>query len=137
GYVRASFGSTAVYDLSRTALDALMYSVEKISGRGAAVHVCAEIAAVFRYWEGKDDAFHSPAPRGWTPGKPRERYLSHEEIRDVWLACDHMGGDVFARIVKLLLLTGCRRSEIGRLHSDELKGDDLRGRYIEIAAGRM
>src|SRR5262249_37590451 len=44
----------------------------------------------------------------------RERNLTEEELRDVWLAADAVGDD-YGRIVKLLILTGQRRDEIGRL----------------------
>jgi integrase len=39
-----------------------------------------------------------------------DRYLSADEIRTVWNAC---GDDDYGRVVKLLILTGCRREEIG------------------------
>lgn len=41
---------------------------------------------------------------------PRERVLSNEELAAVWRAC---GDDDYGRIVRLLVLTGCRRDEIG------------------------
>jgi len=44
----------------------------------------------------------------------RERTLTQDELRDVWLAADAQGGN-YGRIVKLLILTGQRREEIGRL----------------------
>ena len=43
-------------------------------------------------------------------GKARERVLSEDEIRTVWNCCKD---DDYGRIVKLLLLTGCRADEIG------------------------
>ena len=42
----------------------------------------------------------------------RDRVLDDDEIRAVWRACQD---DDFGRIIKLLLLTGCRRNEIGGL----------------------
>jgi integrase len=47
----------------------------------------------------------------------RERVLDDDEIRAVWRACQD---DDFGRIVKLLLLTGCRRNEIGGLSWNEV-----------------
>src|SRR5262249_9216523 len=44
----------------------------------------------------------------------RERKLSEAELVEVWRAADVVGGD-YGRIVKLLVLTGQRREEIGRL----------------------
>jgi integrase len=55
--------------------------------------------------------------------KPRERTLSDAELRAIWKATE-AGGD-YARIVRLCLLTGCRREEIGGLRWDEIKEDQL------------
>jgi hypothetical protein len=58
----------------------------------------------------------------------RERALTGAELKEVWLAADAVGGD-YGRIVRLLILTGQRRDEIGRLAWTEVcadGGDDLR-----------
>ncbi len=47
----------------------------------------------------------------------RDRVLSDTELRTIWNACqDNDGG----KIIKLLMLTGCRREEIGGLKRDEI-----------------
>src|SRR5262245_36614604 len=56
--------------------------------------------------------------------KPRERTLTDEELRAIWKATDE-GGD-YDRIVRLCLLTGCRREEIGGLRWDEVHDDQLK-----------
>jgi integrase len=56
--------------------------------------------------------------------KPRERTLSDEELKAIWKATD--GGADYSRIVRLCLLTGCRREEIGGLRWDEVNDDQLR-----------
>jgi integrase len=56
--------------------------------------------------------------------KPRERTLSDEELKAIWTATD--GGTDYSRIVRLCLLTGCRREEIGGLRWDEVNDDQLR-----------
>jgi integrase len=43
----------------------------------------------------------------------RDRVLNDDEIRAIWNACDD--DDDSGRIIRLLLLTGCRREEIGGL----------------------
>src|SRR5215467_14438474 len=48
----------------------------------------------------------------------RDRMLSEEELVEVWLAA---GDDEFGRIVKLLMLTGQRRMEIGGLEWAEIR----------------
>jgi integrase len=48
---------------------------------------------------------------------PRERVLSDPELVAVWNACRD---DHFGKIVRLLILTGCRRAEIGGLAWSEI-----------------
>jgi integrase len=56
--------------------------------------------------------------------KPRERTLTDEELKAIWKATE--GEDDYSRIVRLCLLTGCRREEIGGLRWDEVQDDQLR-----------
>jgi integrase len=51
---------------------------------------------------------------------PRDRVLTDEELRCIWRNCLE---DDFGRIVRLLLLTACRRDEIGGLRWQELDLD--------------
>ena len=51
------------------------------------------------------------------PEVKRERVLSDNELRAVWLAAGDAG---YGRIVKLLILTGQRRDEVGRMAEAEL-----------------
>ena len=57
-----------------------------------------------------------------TAAKARDRILTPAEIKAVWLACEPRGGqsDDFSRIVRLLIITGLRRNEIGGLQWSEL-----------------
>jgi integrase len=55
--------------------------------------------------------------------KPRERTLTNAELKAVWNATD--GEDDYARIVRLCLLTGCRRAEIGDLLWAEVLDDRI------------
>jgi integrase len=48
---------------------------------------------------------------------PRERVLSGEELAAIWHACRD---DLYGKIVRLLILTGCRRQEIGSMQWREL-----------------
>jgi integrase len=50
----------------------------------------------------------------------RERALSEAELAAVWRAS---GDDDYGRVVKLLILTGCRRQEIGGMAWGELDAD--------------
>lgn len=55
----------------------------------------------------------NPCQYAWRPplGKPRDRFLSEDEIRLFWQACDQMGWP-FGPGFKLLLVTGQRRGEV-------------------------
>ena len=55
---------------------------------------------------------------------PRERTLTDEEVKAIWKATDGAGD--YDRIVRLCLLTGCRREEIGGLRWDEVHDDHLK-----------
>ena len=52
---------------------------------------------------------------------PRQRVLSNDELAAIWRACKD---DDYGRCVKLLVLTGARRSEIGGLRWSELDGQN-------------
>jgi integrase len=49
--------------------------------------------------------------------RPRERVLDNDELAAVWRAC---ADDDYGRIVRLLVLTACRRQEIGTMAWSEL-----------------
>jgi integrase len=56
--------------------------------------------------------------------KPRDRTLTDEELKSIWDVTD--GENDYSRIVRLCLLTGCRREEIGGLRWDEVHDDQLK-----------
>jgi integrase len=60
---------------------------------------------------GTDNPVHGKAPR--------DRVLTDDEIRIIWRNCLE---DEFGKIVRLLLLTACRRDEIGGLRWSEITG---------------
>jgi integrase len=59
----------------------------------------------------------------------RERVLDGDELAKIWRAS---GDDHFGKIIKLLILTGCRRSEIGDMAFSEI--DRERGTFTIPAA---
>jgi integrase len=76
-------------------------------------------------WAAQEDMVEvnlAPAIRR-TPEQKRSRVLTKQEIKAVWRACDDLGphdvANNFARLVKFLLLTGQRRTEVATLrHGD-------------------
>jgi integrase len=51
---------------------------------------------------------------------PRDRVLSDPELAAIWNACDD---DDYGKIVRLLILSGCRREEVGGLRWSEVNTD--------------
>lgn len=51
--------------------------------------------------------------------KPRERVLADQELAAIWDACDRPFG--YDKIVRLLILLGCRRQEVGSMVWSEIK----------------
>lgn len=64
----------------------------------------------------------NPCQYAWRPplGKPRDRFLTNEEIKLFWQACEKMGWP-FGPGFKLLLVTGQRRGEVFGASRSELK----------------
>ncbi|MGD0531476.1 MAG: integrase arm-type DNA-binding domain-containing protein [Methyloceanibacter sp.] len=54
----------------------------------------------------------------------RDRVLSDDELAAVWRGAEAMGWP-YGRAVQLLILTGARREEIGRLRWSEVQGDTI------------
>jgi integrase len=63
-------------------------------------------------------------------GGSRERVLTQDELRKLWRA---LGDDAFSDVMRLLLLTGQRRNEIGKLQWSEV---DLARKMIILAPAR-
>ena len=57
------------------------------------------------------------------PEKARERVLSDAELKAIWGATNDNAD--YSRIVRLCLLTGCRREEIAGLRWDEIQDDRI------------
>ena len=79
----------------------------------------------------------SPVPRA------RTRMLTDDELRTIWHAVDalpsfdgHSLND-YARCIRMLMATGCRRGEIGGLSWDEVKLDYEGGPVLDIPAERF
>ena len=54
----------------------------------------------------------------------RDRVLSNDELAKVWRAAGELPS--FGSLVKLLILTGARREEIGQLKWSEIEGDTIK-----------
>ncbi len=109
--------------IKRADVAALLHDLTRAHGRIAAARARSQLSALYA-WSMKEGLCEAnPVASTNAPDagvKPRERVLSDAEIKMLWAACRD---DSFGKIVKLLLLLGCRRDEIGALRWDEVDLD--------------
>ena len=120
-------------EIKRAEVAARLQELIRDHGRTAAARARANLSALYTWAQGEGLCDFNPVPATNDPtaGMPsRDRVLSDAEIRAVWVACQD---DDFGRIVKLLLLTGCRRDEIGGLQWAEV---DFDGGVLTIPGAR-
>ena len=111
--------------IKRADVAARLQELTQAHGRTAAARARDYLSAMFAWAmrEGLCEANPVLATNDPAAGiLPRDRVLSDDEIRTVWNAC---GDDAAGRIIKLLLLTGCRRDEIGALKWSEIESGVL------------
>jgi integrase len=109
--------------IGRADVAARLQDIIAAHGRMSAARARANLSAMFSWAmkEGLCDSNPVVATNDPADGsKPRERVLSDHELGVVWNACLD---DDFGRIIKLLVLTGCRREEIGALKWHEIDLD--------------
>ena len=101
--------------------------IERESGVATATAARSALSAMFVWAMRTGVAQHNPLIGAYAPdaAPSRDRVLSDSELAAVWRAC---GDDDLGRIVRLLILTGCRRQEVGGMSWDEL--DRERGLWI-------
>ena len=115
-----------LHEITRADVAARLQDLTREYGRTSAARARANLSALFNWAmrEGLCEAnpvFQTNDPERGVPS--RERVLTDHEIQIVWNAC---GDDDYGRIVRLLLLTGCRREEIGDLKRAEVADGTLR-----------
>ena len=122
----ASLHHDRVETVRRGDIAALLGRIAESSGPIAANRLRAALSAMWTWGlrTGLIDADSNPV--AFTVRQPetaRDRTLSGAELKAIWDAT--INGKDYSRIVRLCLLTGCRREEIGRLRWDEIQGDRI------------
>jgi integrase len=118
-----TWGGRDFVSLRRSDIASLLDKIQKESGPTSADKALTIIGSIFNWYAARHDDYNSPVVRGMRRTKPKERardrILTDNEIRLIWSKCD----GAFGGIVKLLLLTGQRRSKVAGMKWQDLNDD--------------
>jgi integrase len=128
----------AANDISRDDVIARVDEIARDNGRVAADRARTALSGLFTWAIERGHDLTNPcigvAARAPSNGG-RQRVLSESELREVWLASDPSVAGDHGRIVRLLILIGQRRNEIGDLKWIEIVASGA-GAQIELAGQR-
>ncbi|MET4034447.1 integrase [Bradyrhizobium sp. JR7.2] len=115
----ATFANKPIRSITKGDVADLYKDISRKSGAGAASHTWGSLRAMMD-WAVRNDKLERNVAALYDGGgtnPPRDRKLSDAEIAIIWKACRD---DQFGNIVKLLLLTGARRDEVGHMPIAEI-----------------
>lgn len=126
-HLRPKLGKRPLPSISGQEIVALLDDLH--GGQAMRRNVYAVAHRIFRWAQGRGEIDRNPlegveAPK---PVASRDRVLSDDEMRLVWIASEELGA-TFGALVRLLLLTGQRRDEVAGLEWQEL--DRARAEWI-------
>jgi integrase len=118
-------------DIGRPMVAKLLATIRTDRGPIAADRSRAHLSKFFTWMIAEGHADHNPVSgTNRTGSKARERVLQDPELLAIWNA---LGTDDYGDIVRLLILTGARRDEIGSLSRGEI---NVTQKQIEIPGSR-
>jgi integrase len=129
----APLHSLRLSQIDRRKIAALLGEIETSCGPVSRNRLRSSLSAFFSWCiqEGLLDQNPVVGTGKASEGGSRERVLTQEELRTLWRS---LGDDEFSNAVRLLLLTGQRRNEIGKLRWSEI---DLAHKQIKLPASRV
>ena len=129
----AALHSLRLSEIDRRKMAALLGDIETNSGAVSRNRARSALSSFFGWCvsEGLLELNPVAGTAKASEGSSRERVLSTNELRQLWRT---LGDDPFSNIVRLLLLTGCRRTEIGNLQWSEI---DLERSQITLPPERV
>lgn len=124
-YAVPTIGTKRISDVRRSDLTAIYRRLENRPSVARAMH--ATLRKMFKWAMSRDDLKHSPVQGADAPPppKPRNRYLSTEELRCAWKTSFQLAGQ-YGPAFRLMILTGQRRGEVIRLDWSELRREGSR-----------
>jgi integrase len=126
------FHETALAKVDKRAIAQCLGEIAGSRGPTAA-DTCRKVLSSFFAWAIGEGLVDTNPVVGTTRrgAKDRDRVLSEVELTEIWRA---LPDSVYGTTIKLLMLTGQRREEIGGLRWSEI---DLTGKFIKLPAERV
>ncbi len=110
----------AAHAIDRGIVAAMLRDITRDHGRTSAARARGNLSALFAWAMREGLTSSNPVVGTNDPAEgiePRDRVLTPGELKAIWRQCRD---DDFGRIIRLLLLTACRRDEIGGLRWSEV-----------------
>jgi integrase len=119
------WGHRAISDIKRRDILDL---IDGVADRGTvtmARRIHGRLHRLFTWSVGRGIVEQNPMQNLPKPGSEvrRDRVLTDDELVKVWNACNRIGD--YGHAIRLLVLTGARREEIGKLRWSEIVGDSV------------
>jgi integrase len=126
--VRPRIGKKPIHGLRRSDITQMLDAIATENGPVMADRVLAHVRKAFNWKATRDSEFNTPIAPGMARTEPtkraRTRWLSDEEIRDLWQALDLAKAPApYAAFVRTLILTGQRRTEVSHMRWEEIDGE--------------
>jgi integrase len=114
-----SLHATGINEITHPDIAARLSAITRAHSVHTAAAARRQISSLFRWAMEEGWAMVNPVIGTRKPAdpKPRDRVLSDAELVAIWRAC---GDDDYSRILRLLILLGSRRSEVGGMRWSEL-----------------
>jgi len=108
--------------ISRKDIAARLLAVSRASGAPTAIAFRSALSSLFVWAMRMGLTEHNPVVNSFKPPTPasRDRVLTDPELAAIWNALED---DDYAKVIKLLVCTGCRRAEVGGMKWTEFSDD--------------
>jgi integrase len=129
----ASLHGLPLNAIKRAEIAAELRKIARTSGASSAARARAALSTFFGWCMGEGLVETNPVVGTNKPAEngPRDRVLADEELTAIWRAVPQDAD--YGNVIKLLILTGCRRVEIGGLRWSEI---DIDKRIIKLPGER-
>ena len=114
--------ATPVDKVTRPDIAKRLLEAAKKSGVPTSIALRSAVSSLFSWAMQMGLVEHNPVIAAYKPETPqsRERVLSNAELAALWCGLED---DDYGKVVRLLILTGCRRQEIGGMRWSEFSSD--------------